>query len=166
MTTASVDFQCESFRVISVAKRNMQHTSNFTSIERSIVCTNVNPKCFFHFLEEIWQWRIQTLSVWGGAWFFVTCPAGFSTFHNSFQHGHKMEWNVIFWFNQTQREWCSMAMCTDRVVLFLLNIKGRSAQQPKWQCGNPSRAYPFYWSMRCLGVFCPPPPMCFNRLTP
>ena len=36
--------------------------------------------------------------------FFVTCPAGFSTFHDSFQHGHKMEWKVIFLFNQTQRE--------------------------------------------------------------
>ena len=105
MTTASVDFQCESFRVISVAKRNMQHTSNFTSIERSIVCTNVNPKwnlkknptvtAFFIFRGNLTVTDPDIERV-GGPWFFVTCPAGFSTFLDSFQHGHKMEWNVIF----------------------------------------------------------------------
>ena len=178
MTTASVNFQCESFRVISVAKRNMQHTSNFTSIERSIVCTNVNPKmelkeksychCFFHFLEEIWQWRIQTLSVWGGAPGFLSLALP-AFLPSMILFSMDIKWNGRLFFDLIKHSVNGAAWpCVQTGSYYSYwTLKGGLLNSQNGNVVIHLERILFTEAWDVWEYSAPPPPtMCFNRLTP
>ena len=121
--------------------------------------------CFFHFLEEIWQWQIQTLSIWEGALVFCHLP-------------HRLFYLPRFFSAWTQNVFLDLWSGT----LFFDLIK-HSVNGAAWPCVQIGSYYS-YWTLKgglldsqngnvvihlemFRSILPPPhPPMCFNCLTP